>query len=190
MSHLMAEFRCWISSLSLWTSSCSCALSCCILLMYSDVFCSVVALLICASTWRDYDPIKHIVIIDIFLLVLRLQIRFSGWALQIRCHSLMLFSSAFNTFICNAAARLLSVPLCSAGSWGLSRGYVKCQIPVWCWNVSFALQRCELSSWSLFAADSMDTQIKFQTHVPIILQHMHYYIVKWTVRTPHWVSSS
>lgn len=53
-SHLMAVFRCWISSLSLWASSCSWALSCCILLIYSAVFCSVVALLICASRNGDY----------------------------------------------------------------------------------------------------------------------------------------
>lgn len=55
----MAEFRSWISSLSLWASSCSWALSCCILLMYSAVFCSVVALLICASRQGDYMSAIH-----------------------------------------------------------------------------------------------------------------------------------
>lgn len=54
-SYLMAELRCWISSLSVWTSSCSWALSCCILLMYFAVFCRVVALLICTVTQRDYN---------------------------------------------------------------------------------------------------------------------------------------
>lgn len=60
----------------------------------------------------------------------------------------------------NMTAYLYTVPLCLAESWVLSQDYVKCQNPVWCWNASSALQRCELSSWSLFAADN-----KAQEHV-------------------------
>lgn len=63
----------------------------------------------------------------------------------------------------NMTAYLYTVPLCLAESWVLSQDYVKCQNPVWCWNASSALQRCELSSWSLFAADN-----KAQEHVHYI----------------------
>lgn len=72
----------------------------------------------------------------------------------------------FSSYISTAAAHLFTVPLCSAESWVLSQDYVKCQNPVWCWNASSALQRCELSSWSLFAADNTAWK-----HVPYITGH-------------------
>lgn len=58
--YLMAELRPPISSRSLCASSWSCARSCCTLPMYSAVFCSVVALLICGhggvACERDTGP--------------------------------------------------------------------------------------------------------------------------------------
>lgn len=156
----MAEFRSWISSLSLWASSCSWALSCCILLMYSAVFCSVVALLICASrhgdyhmstTPQNYSQVFNITYINMRCFLSYIYMSYSSPVLN--AHHLSC-SPPFSTSISNAAAYLYTVPLCLAESWVLSQDYVKCQNPVWCWNASSALQRCELSSWSLFAADN------------------------------------
>lgn len=134
----MAEFRSWISSLSLWVSSCSWVLSCCILLMYSAVFCSVVALLTCAGR-RGF----HV----------------SGLKQLGTC---WMFSYIYILQLCSnhrgsshySAACLHTVPLCLAESWALSQDYVKCQIPVWCWNAASALQKCEWFSWSLFAVEN------------------------------------
>lgn len=159
-SHLTAEFRSWISSLSLWASSCSCALSCCILLMYSAVFCSVVALLICASRHRDYYMFIYCNTPELFTHVTVVTF------INMKCFSsyvkpcITSCSLPFSTCITNAAARLYTVPLCLAASWALSRDYVKCQNPVWCWNASSAPLKCELSSVSLFAADHTSQTIR------------------------------
>lgn len=160
-SHLTAEFRSWISSLSLWASSCSCALSCCILLMYSEVFCSVVALLICASRHRDYYMFIYCNTQELFIHITVVTF------INMKCFSRYVYLSydspvkpcitscslPFSTSITKAAACLYTVPLCLAASWALSQDYVKCQNPVWCWNASSAPLKCELSSVSLFAAD-------------------------------------
>lgn len=162
----MAEFRSWISSLSLWASSCSCALSCCILLMYSAVFCSVVALLICASrqgdnhksaTDQDYFQFFNITAVTIIWDVSVAAFTSHSFPVKLCINSTALWWCSppppFSTSI-SKAAHLFTVPLCLAESWVLSQDYVKCQNPVWCWNASSALRRCELSSWSLFAADN------------------------------------
>lgn len=165
----MAEFRSWISSLSLWASSCSWPLSCCILLMYSAVFCSVVALLICASRTQQGSPhvnnTPHLftniqyycgyVHRNVFISCIYISYSFPV-KLCVKSTALWCCSPPppFSTSISNAAARLFTVPLCLAESWALSQDYVKCQIPVWCWNASSAQPRCELSSWFLFAADN------------------------------------
>lgn len=131
----MAEFRSWISSLSLWVSSCSWVLSCCILLMYSAVFCSVVALLTCAGRQGFHvSSLKQLGICWMFSYIYILQL----------CSNLR--SSSHYSATC-----LHTVPLCLAESWALPQDYVKCQIPVWCWNAASALQKCEWFSWSLFA---------------------------------------
>lgn len=134
----MAEFRSWISSLSLWVSSCSWVLSCCILLMYSAVFCSVVALLTCADRQGFHvSCCKKLGTCWMFNYIYILQLCSNRRG-----------SSHYS------AACLHTVPLCLAESWALPQDYVKCQIPVWCWNAASALQKCEWFSWSLFAVDN------------------------------------
>lgn len=67
-AYLMAVLSSSIWSRSCWASSCKAARSCCSMVMYSAVFCSVVALLTCghhqcgsgAGATPAWDPLKEV----------------------------------------------------------------------------------------------------------------------------------
>lgn len=120
-THLMAEFRSWISSRSFWVSSCSWALSCCILLMYSAVFSSVVALLICASRQGDYNMSVALHMSDVHISISQLcsHLSSSSCLTAVNCTFMLGWELSVVTRLCKVSKPILMLKrrFCSADIW-------------------------------------------------------------------------